>query len=88
MFLFFILVIASDKLAPRMNQKIFEALQVQETEIFTPKIVYDNRKIAFSSRELPFGDADARTVTLETVLGDLSMLTVFSFISVVRCLFA
>ncbi|KDR77481.1 hypothetical protein GALMADRAFT_266956 [Galerina marginata CBS 339.88] len=54
------LVIGSDKNPARLNMELFRALQLQETEVFTPKIVYDGRKIAFSSHELPLGDEGRR----------------------------
>lgn len=53
-------VVEPDRLPARFNMELFKILQAQETDIFTPKIVYDGRKIAFAPRELPLGPNDSR----------------------------
>ncbi|KAF8891134.1 Piwi domain-containing protein [Gymnopilus junonius] len=40
--------------------ELFKVMQCDEPDIFTPKIVYDGRKIAFAPRELPLGPNNSR----------------------------
>ncbi|KDR82147.1 hypothetical protein GALMADRAFT_222027 [Galerina marginata CBS 339.88] len=57
------------KLPARFNMELFKILQSEETEVFTPKIVYDGRKIAFAPRELPLGESRRFPVTLPQANG-------------------
>jgi hypothetical protein len=45
---FYILVVHTGKLPARLNMELLGLLQQQEAAIFTPKVVYDGRKIIFS----------------------------------------
>jgi eukaryotic translation initiation factor 2C len=53
-------VVEPDKLPARFNMELFKILQCEETQVFTPKIVYDGRKNAFSPLELPLGPNSSR----------------------------
>ncbi|KAG8935247.1 hypothetical protein FRC02_008382 [Tulasnella sp. 418] len=61
------IILPADKtLPPRMNMQIIESLQTcpDYVDIFSPRAVYDGRKIMVAPRELPFGDAQEFAVTL------------------------
>ncbi|KAF9528277.1 Piwi domain-containing protein [Crepidotus variabilis] len=52
-------VVEPGTLPARFNLELFARLQDAEPNIFTPKAVYDGRKIAFASRELSLGGDSA-----------------------------
>jgi len=55
-------VIHSGKLPPRLNMELLRSLQEEEATTFSPKVVYDGRRIIFSVRELPLGSTDSKKV--------------------------
>ncbi|KAF8162674.1 argonaute-like protein [Crassisporium funariophilum] len=55
-------VVEPATLPARFNMELMKFLQADQPGIFTPKIVYDGRKIAFAPRKLPLGDTDSQKV--------------------------
>ncbi|KAF8179654.1 argonaute-like protein [Pholiota molesta] len=55
-------VIDPDTLSSRRKLALFDILQDQQPNIFTPKIAYDGQKMAYATRLLDLGEANARKV--------------------------
>ncbi|KAF8963796.1 argonaute-like protein [Flammula alnicola] len=53
-------VVDHERLPRRFKMELFEALHSQKPNIFTPKIVYDGQKNAFSPRELDLGETNSQ----------------------------